>query len=80
MKTNHIDKNLKKITWDLGVPNSLKIGPIQSYLLFFNLDQSHDDALRRKGLVKLIKRVKIARSFLQSVSDQFHIIILSLPM
>ena len=35
-----------------------------------------------KGPVKLIKRVKIAHSFLQSssVSNQFHIIILSLPM
>ena len=33
-----------------------------------------------KGPVKLIKRVKIAHSFLQSVSDQFHVIILSLPM
>ena len=28
----------------------------------------------------LIKRVKIAYSFLQSVSNQFHVIILSLPM
>ena len=32
------------------------------------------------GPVKLIKRVKIVHSFLQSVSDQFHVIILSLPM
>ena len=32
------------------------------------------------GPVKLIKRVKIADSFLQSVSNQFHVIILSLPM
>ena len=31
-----------------------------------------------KGPVKLIKRVKIAHSFLQSVSNQFHVIILSL--
>ena len=30
--------------------------------------------------VKLIKRVKIAHSFLQSVSNQFHVIILSLPI
>ena len=36
--------------------------------------------LKFKGPVKLIKRVKIAHSFLQSVSDQFHVIILSLPM
>ena len=33
-----------------------------------------------KGPVKLIKRVKIAYSFLQSVSSQFHVIILSLTM
>ena len=33
-----------------------------------------------KGPVKLIKRVKIAHSFLQSVSNQFQVIILSLPM
>ena len=47
--------------------------------------QQKRDVLRRKpipckGPVKLIKRVKIAHSFLQSVSDQFHVIILSLPM
>ena len=36
--------------------------------------------LRDKGPVKLIKRVKIAHSFSQSVSNQFHFIILSLPM
>ena len=40
------------------------------------LQRLHDG----KGPVKLIKRVKIAHSFLQSVSDQFHVIILSLPM
>ena len=34
----------------------------------------------QKGPVKLIKRVKIAHSFLQSVSDLFHVIILRLPM
>ena len=32
-----------------------------------------------KGHVKLMQRVKIAHSFLQSVSDQFHVIILSWP-
>ena len=35
---------------------------------------------RCKGSVKLIKQVKIAHSFLESVSNQFHVIILSLPM
>ena len=33
-----------------------------------------------KGPVKLIKRVKIAHSFLHTVSNQFHVISLSLPM
>ena len=33
-----------------------------------------------KGPVKLMQRVKIAHLFLQSVSNQFHFIILSLPM
>ena len=33
-----------------------------------------------KGPVKLFKWVKIAHSFLQVVSDQFHVIILSLPV
>ena len=36
--------------------------------------------LYNKGPVKLIKRVKTAHSFLQSVSNQFHVIILSWPM
>ena len=33
-----------------------------------------------KGPVKLIKQVKIAHSALQSVSNQFRVIILSLPV
>ena len=33
-----------------------------------------------KGPVKLMQRVKIAHSFLQSVLNQFHVIILSLPV
>ena len=33
-----------------------------------------------KGPVKLMQWVKIAHSFLQCVSNQFHIIILSMPM
>ena len=36
--------------------------------------------IQHKGPVELIKRVKIAHSFLQSVSDQFLVIILSLPI
>ena len=36
--------------------------------------------MKLKGPVKLIKQVKIAHSLLQSVSNQFHVIILSLPM
>ena len=48
-----------------------------------DLKQTDTAAERRrstsKGPVKLIKQVKIANSFLQSVSNQFHVIILSLP-
>ena len=33
-----------------------------------------------KGPVKLMQKVEIAHSFLQSVSNQFHVIILSLPV
>ena len=50
---------------------------------FGTLLASNEDQLNSfcdKGPVKLIKRVKIAHSFLQSVSDQFHVIILGLPM
>ena len=38
------------------------------------------EKLSVKGPMKLTQRVKIALSFLQSVSNQFRIIILSLPM
>ena len=41
---------------------------------------STKDTTKAKGPVKLIKRVKIAHSFLQSVSNQFQVIILSLPI
>ena len=33
-----------------------------------------------KGPIKLMQWMKIAHSFLQSVSNQFHVIILNLPM
>ena len=33
-----------------------------------------------EGPVELIKQVEVAHSFLQPVSNQFHVIILSLPM
>ena len=49
-------------------------------LLLFSLQLIKDRGLQHKGHVKLIKWVKIAHSFLQSVSNQFHVIILSLPM
>ena len=35
---------------------------------------------KNRGPVRIIKQVKIANSFLQSVSNQFHVIILSLPI
>ena len=43
-------------------------------------DQIFIDWDHYKGSVELIKRVKIAHSFIQSVSNQFHVIILSLPV
>ena len=45
-----------------------------------NLTLDFENQKQSKGSVKLIKRVKTAYSFLQSVSDQFHVIILSLLM
>ena len=49
-------------------------------LLILNEKEISSACHLSKGSVKLIKRVKIAQSFLQSVSDQFQVIILSLPM
>ena len=37
-------------------------------------------ARSKKGPVKLITQVKIAHLFLQSVSNQFYVIVLSMPM
>ena len=42
--------------------------------------QINADSTTPKGPVKLIERVRIAHSFLQFVSNHFHVIILSLPM
>ena len=53
---------------DLGATYYLSLVKQQTYL------ELH------KGPVKLMQWVKIAHSFLQSVSDQFHVIILSLPV
>ena len=39
-----------------------------------------ESLIKEKGPVKLIERVTIAHSFLHSVSNQFHVIVLSLPM
>ena len=46
-------------------------------IFMFSYKEKQIDIL--KGPVKLIKRVKIAHSVLQSVSNQFHVISLSLP-
>ena len=45
-----------------------------------NVKEIWEKERSNKGPVKLIQRVKIAHSFLQSVSNLFHFIILSLPM
>ena len=47
---------------------------------FKRLKQPPKDTIKAKGPVKLMKRVKIAHSFSQSVSNQFLIIILCLPI
>ena len=52
----------------------------EGVLLLLKLTLEGDSSCNVKEPVKLIKRVKIAHLFLQSVSDQFHVIILSLPM
>ena len=48
--------------------------------IFVNVIRYTGKLQLNKEPVKLIKRVKIAYSFLQSVSNQFHVIILSMPM
>ena len=56
--------------------DNIKIAAATIRQSLLDLDSEFDD----KGPVKLIERVKIAHSFLQSVSNQFHIIILSMPI
>ena len=51
-----------------------------TYPPYYELRQTINQTISAKGPVKLIKPVNIADSFLQSVSNQFHVIILSLPM
>ena len=54
-----------------------------TYTIFFlcdNLSSLSASWLVSKGPVMLIQRVNIARSFLQSVLNLFHFIILNLPM
>ena len=49
----------------------------------FIFDQIHWDSpwiKRGKGPVKLREEVKIADSYLQSLSSQFHVIVLSFPI
>ena len=53
-----------------------------STVIEFVFDQIHWDSpwiKRGIGPVKLMQQVKIADSFLQSLSNQFHIIVLSFP-
>ena len=66
---------LRILSLDLTLRRSKPNFGNQPLLLVFLLKLFHS-----KGPLKLMQRVKIARSFLQSVSNQFHVIILSLPM
>ena len=69
---------IETLITELGI-NTTSVSPRSKYI---PLTESFDEILKShcKGPVKLIKRVKIPHSFLQSVSDQFHVIILSLTM
>ena len=64
----------------MHAPWQIKVGIRFSFDTLFIFDFDICVATEEKGPVKLIKQVKIAHSFLQSVSYQFHVIILSLPM
>ena len=65
------------------LPKKLVCHEVQYFVMYqslvCNLDQATAYRILR-GPVKLIQRVKIAHSFLQSLSNLFHFIILSLPM
>ena len=65
-----------------SVNNNTCMGPVISLFKFKSFDQLNPPNRPNclKGPVKLIKRVKIAHSFLRYVSNQFDVIILSLPM
>ena len=52
----------------------------ETYLAHEWKNRAGKSLLAGKGPVKLMQRVKIAHSFLQLVSHQFHVIILSLPL
>ena len=71
------------LSQNLNVSVTFKLEIAQSYLCFLNTRTDKYWFMEfgyNKGPVKLIKWVKIPLSFLQSVSNQFHVIILSLPM
>ena len=61
--------------------NVINVSQLQTpYLYLFKASFFENQAYEDKRPVKLTERVKTAHSFLQSVSDLFHFIILSLPM
>ena len=66
-----LNKSDTSFSVDINSPSK----SLKGVLLIFTQERS-----ATKGPVKLIKRVKIAHSFLQSVLNQFHVIILSLPI
>ena len=74
-------QNLKYLTVNIAQGLLKQCSHVQIFCFFVErnlMDSSY--TLWNKGPVKLIKPVKIAHSFSQSVSDQFHVIILSLSM
>ena len=84
---NDVNQKLKLTTFPRKLLHNVNNRNLK-YLCKFQIDvpinakmiaiQSLEDLY--KGPVKLIKWAKIAHSFLQSVPNQFHVIILSLPM
>ena len=66
--------NLKVIEWSIPIKDQ------NNYFCQGFEGSNISNVTANKGPVKLIKRVQIAHSFLQSVSNQFHVIILSFAM
>ena len=70
---------IKEITIESKIQNMSRLFPAFGNQELLPFNPILDGGGGGNGAVKLIKRVKIAHSFLPSVSNQFHVIILSWP-